>query len=132
MTDDDRDLRARFAALRQEDEARRPDFSVFWGPAGRPRPRWGGRLAAVAVVLVTMMTAILFLRSPRREPAPHVPKPVTSIIEWKAPTDFLLETPGRELLETVPQIGQWPGHSASPGRGRKPAGKKASPTKEES
>jgi len=54
-----------------------------------------------------MVAAILFLRSPGREPKPRAPKPVTSIIEWKAPTDFLLATPGSELLRTVPQIGNW-------------------------
>jgi hypothetical protein len=27
-----------------------------------------------------------------------------SIVTWKAPTDFLLRTPGSELLSTVPQI----------------------------
>jgi|GEM_PF-3913187 len=26
------------------------------------------------------------------------------IAEWRAPTDFLLHTPGRELLTTVPSI----------------------------
>ena len=31
--------------------------------------------------------------------------PMTSIEQWTAPTDFLLETPGRELVETVPRIG---------------------------
>ncbi len=50
----------------------------------------------------------------------------TSITEWKAPTDFLLETPGSELLRTVPQIGNWQGYSMGAGRRRKPAGKKSS------
>ena len=89
-------------------------------------------MAAVAVVLVTMVTAILLFRPPRRKPPRYAPKSVTSITEWKAPTDFLLATPGRELLETVPQIGNWPGYSMGAGRRRKPAGKKISLTKEES
>jgi len=38
-------------------------------------------------------------------PQPEPGKPVASLMEWKPPTDFLLETPGRELLRTVPAIG---------------------------
>ncbi len=52
---------------------------------------------------------------------------VASITEWKAPTDFLLETPGSELLRTVPEIGQWHFYSAMPGAMPSPAGKKLLP-----
>src|SRR6476659_5864137 len=38
---------------------------------------------------------------------------VASLAEWKAPTDFLLETPGRELLRTVPEIGEWRGYTVA-------------------
>jgi hypothetical protein len=53
--------------------------------------------AAVAVAVFTVT------RRPETGP-PWAP----SIEDWTAPTDFLLETPGIELLETVPSIGEVP------------------------
>jgi len=40
-----------------------------------------------------------------------------SITSWKPATDFLLDTPGREMLEGVPDIGEWRGVVNAPGRG---------------
>jgi hypothetical protein len=51
--------------------------------------------AIAILVLIAMTIAVVRQRRP----------PVTeSIVTWKAPTDFLLRTPGSELLSTVPQI----------------------------
>jgi len=50
--------------------------------------------------------------------------PEISITEWKSSTDFLLRTPGLELLETVPRIGEWPASTGSKGGGRKATRKK--------
>jgi hypothetical protein len=101
---DDRDLRARFAALRQEEEAQAPRFAL---PATRAvRRRRTPGLIPVAECALAIAAAIFVLRfvalEPRRPSAP-----VASLTEWRAPTDFLLETPGRELLRTVPALGGW-------------------------
>jgi hypothetical protein len=103
----DDDIRNRFAALRREEEAQAPKFALP-SPAATPRVRWRpvGKLIAVAVCLLATAgvgTLWLHLASQRtgREPG----KPVAFVTDWKAPTDFLLETPGRELLRTVPAIG---------------------------
>ena len=58
-----------------------------------------GTLAAVGLV-AAMITVVW-------RPEPRLPS-MASIEQWTAPTDFLLETPGRQLLETVPLIGTTP------------------------
>jgi len=106
--DDDADLRAAFAALRRDDSASAPGFEPLLAAAearskaaaDRSRrllvPVMAGTLAAAALVAL-VITAV-------RRPAAPLPS-LASIEQWTAPTDFLLETPGREFLETVPRIG---------------------------
>jgi len=105
--DDETDLRGLFAALRRQDSAKTPAFETLLAGAAagrgrrRPWPRGGGLLAAASLV-VAALAAVAVLR------APPPPARVVSIEEWRAPTDFLLRTPGREILETVPLIGERP------------------------
>ena len=99
MTDDDRDLRDRFEQLRHEDRSHVPTFRV---PAARDasRSRWPVRIAvAAAIALIALVLA-----------RPDPPS-VTSgqfdlgVTAWRSPTDFLLVTPGGEMLRTVPAVG---------------------------
>jgi hypothetical protein len=104
--DADRDLSGRFAALRRAEEQYTPEFVSL----RRRRPRSSGSRAlqlAAAACVVIVLAAIVWQRASVRWPQD---RSVASITEWKAPTDFLLETPGRELLRTVPAIGEWPGY----------------------
>jgi len=106
----DDDLRDRFAALRREEEAQAPQYAVLW-PGGAGHGRWPSqakaKLIAVAVCLVTMVAAVFLLRPVPQKLEREASRPVASLTEWRSPTDFLLETPGRELLRTVPAIGVW-------------------------
>lgn len=111
----DSDLRNRFAALRREEESQAPEFSLpSRGRAGHGHRRSAGKLIAFAGCLLTIVAAVFLLRlaplKPKREPG----RPVPSLTQWRAPTDFLLETPGRELLRTVPTIGVWHGYTEAP------------------
>jgi hypothetical protein len=108
MAGDDLDLRERFAALRQEEAAQTPEFDLHRVPARERRRRLSpARIFAVTACVAVAVSVALWLRpaSSRQQPEPG--SPVVSITEWKAPTDFLLETPGRDLLRTVPAIGAW-------------------------
>ncbi|MDQ6802611.1 MAG: hypothetical protein M3041_17525 [Acidobacteriota bacterium] len=84
-------LRDAFGALRQEEAASAPRFDRMWR-ARAPRS-FIPRLAFAAMLLITV--AVLVFR-------PEKPQP--SITAWKAPTDFLLQTPGRELLQSTPDM----------------------------
>ena len=103
---DDVDLRQAFDALRHEDAKAAPAFEAVRARARPPRlTPLGGLLAAASVA-----AAILGLVVRRPDPPP----PMASMEQWTAPTDFLLETPGREILQTVPRIGVLNSRSVSP------------------
>lgn len=96
--EDDRALATAFAELRREEEAQTPPFAEVVrrgrtrsaGAIGllRTRPLW---LAAAVVLAILGVWLGLRAREPRH---PAVP----SLAEWRSPTDFLLATPGRDLL----------------------------------
>jgi hypothetical protein len=104
----DADLRQLFHQLRDEELSRVPSPRMGGvEPAlsdaerreaeskGAPKGRMRGW--ALAIVIITVV-AIATMTHHRRPPVTE------SIVTWKAPTDFLLQTPGSELLSTVPQI----------------------------
>ena len=120
-SDSDDMLRRRFAVLRQEEERHAPEFATLWKVRAGTRRRQARWFAATACALIALL-AFLWMRSAQRRAEE---KTVASITEWKAPTDFLLETPGRELLRTVPEIGKWQVYTSMPGATPTPVGKKA-------
>ncbi len=96
--DDDRALSQAFAELRREEEGRTPAFAEVvrrgrarHAPAAGFLPVRPLRLAA-AVALVALG---VWLGVRGWEPRPAA---VPSLAEWRSPTDFLLATPGRDLL----------------------------------
>jgi len=110
MLDDDRDLYECFAAVRREEEERLPaSTGLSLTSRQHRRRRLSGRLAAATVCLAALIVAVVWLRPGHRVPhersnrAPE--QAVASITSWKPATDFLLQTPGRELLQGVPSIG---------------------------
>lgn len=121
IPEDDRHLRERFAALRREDARQAPDFATTLQrkPARGEGARWLRPAAAAALIVVMAIAAARFYSRPHVQPA-------ISITEWKSPTDFLLETSGHELLESVPQIGEWPERQVIPSASPSPSRKKAS------
>ena len=75
------------------------------GKRGRPWRVW--RLAgAMAVIVATLLIGWEL----RRRAAPSVPETelaaAEKLAEWRAPSDVLLETPGREILRTTPKLGE--------------------------
>ena len=118
MNDDDRDLRALFARLKEEDRAGVPSFRT---PHGRQAPRWGS-VARVAMAAAAILIALVLAWPDRTPPAGARQVVDLRSVTWQSPTDFLLITPGSELLRTVPAVGSpddWtpidlPGRSPAP------------------
>jgi len=119
MSGDDRDLKEYFAAVRREEEARVPAWRAPRSARQGGRLKLAGRLAAAVAGLATTIAAVVWLL-----PGVHVAREGAdrareqagvSITSWKPATDFLLETPGRELLQSVPAIGDGSGVAIAPG-----------------
>jgi len=114
--DPDPDLARRFAALRQQERQAVPPFRLLWAAAGRRRPGAAGRFlllaaAGAAVVAAALLAAWLVAQ---KVPAPRPsPGAAPSIVEWRSPTDFLLRTPGQEILRQPPALGR--GFAIEPG-----------------
>ena len=99
---DDADLRSRFAALRREDAEHAAPFSV---PRRRRAParaplRWVTGAGLAAAVLAMIWVAGVRDAGRRGEFAAYM-----TTTAWRGPTDFLLQTPGREFLSAVPAVG---------------------------
>ena len=101
MNDDDRELRELFSRLKQEDRARVPSFRM---PSAREAPRWGP-MARVAVAAAIVLIALVLLRPDRTPPTMTRQLVDLGTPGWQSPTDFLLITPGSELLRSVPAVG---------------------------
>jgi hypothetical protein len=100
MTPDDDDLRRAFADLRRSDAATAPGYERVLSRVV-PRGRSGRGLAVLASAsVVAAVLAGLAIRRPDPSPLPAV-----SLEGWTGPTDFLLETPGQEILHGEPGIG---------------------------
>src|SRR5947199_313268 len=69
------------------------------GVAARPRGRALGLAAAVVVVVAVVVISL------RRERDGVRLEIDLATVRWQAPTDFLLNLPGDELLRSVPQLG---------------------------
>ena len=95
------------AEQRRLDERLAPDFRSL---LDRPRPRAGrgqaGRFLVAAALLLVIGVA-MWSRS--RPPAPsrsgQASMAAGSLTTWRAPTDFLLETPGSRLWSSPPVFG---------------------------
>lgn len=112
---DDRDLRERFASLRESQRTRMPGFEPLLRRSRR-YSRSGARLAAAGLIATVAAVSLLLSMRDRGVPAEGVATP--SIASWRGPTDFLLATPGRDLLRTVPDIGVMPSTSPATGARR--------------
>jgi hypothetical protein len=100
---DEEELRERFAALRREHTIAAPVFRDTLA-AARSRPHAGDRrrvgfAAGAALVLV----ALVLIRTVRNR---HRTTVDLASVRVHAPTDFLLQLPGADLLRTMPRLGR--------------------------
>jgi hypothetical protein len=123
--DDDRELRERFERLRREDEpSQRPFGAVIAGATLRAPGRAvrRARLLRVATAMVAILVAVVVLvivesrvALERRERWSLRLDPDS--VTWEGPTHFLLDTPGRGLMRTIPVL-EFP-HGAGPAAPRR-------------
>lgn len=116
MSDDlerDPDLARRFEELRRSDDLGAPAFRSVRDRADAARAGSRPVRASRAWILFAGVTAaaavtLLFLRPGVRRPAPARGEVALAlaVTEWRSPTRFLLETPGSELLERLPDSPQ--------------------------
>ena len=98
---EDRSLREFFAAVHADDRA--PAFErLARGPRPRRRASWKPAVAA-AVLVAGLSLAWLAPRlgGPGLSEAEQMAL-ASELSSWQAPLDFLLETPGREILSSAP------------------------------
>lgn len=97
---EDSRLRTHFANLREEDRNAAPPFGRTAAGTAFSRRRLSLRiaLAAMPVLAIAVMLAV---RTPRSADA--VPREIAA---WSSPTAFLLETPGKQLLNQTPRLGE--------------------------
>jgi len=91
-----------FQALRRHDAGLRPPFADTLAAARRRRPtRRGAVVAALAAAAALVLLAVIW-----GGPSRHQGIVDLATARWEAPTDFLLQTPGAQLLRTVPALGR--------------------------
>ena len=96
----DNSLRTAFAELRRDEAERVPPFRaplIPTSPSGEvaAKRRVRGYAFAAIVLLIAIGVAITPHHTRQQQP---------SLSAWRAPTDFLLQTPGRELVQSVPDL----------------------------
>ncbi len=100
MIDKESDLRERFTQLRNEERLAVPRFHLEPPRQRHVAWRW---IAATVIVLLAVVTGIAIRSRPTRF-SESDRAAVRSVADWHPPTDFLLRTPGSEILLTTPRI----------------------------
>jgi hypothetical protein len=103
---EDGQFRSVFAELREADEGAAPSFEdIVAGRAShntRVKSYWSALAAAAGLVIAT---GIGYTWMAERSARLTVPNEVVALSSWRAPTDVLLETPGKTLLTNAPELG---------------------------
>ena len=108
-TDDDRDLKDAFAALGRTG-ANGPSFHQLTSGEALNAARWRQRRRRAALLAVVAVIPAFFVFRARTDRAFDYGRftALTGIdlneVTWEAPSDFLLDVPGRDLLRRVPII----------------------------
>jgi len=100
---DEKEIRQRFAQMREAEREEVPSFAQTYGHARAKRSSSAGiRVRPLVISAAAIVIATLWLVK-ARSLLPTTSTP--AIATWSAPSDILLQTPGRELLSTMPALG---------------------------
>ena len=110
---DDEKISRLFQDAKRADEARVPGFERVLTRSRTERRRLRAAMfAAVALAAVLIVSAVGSWRvRAQREAELTALEKTPAILEWRSPTDFLLETPGHELRDSLPQLGSSVGNN---------------------
>ena len=106
-SNDDRELRERFAALRDEDAASTPSLSgVLRGRLGKGPARPSRWIPVAVLAAAAVVTTVVVVSMPQNmKPSIEVAiAQAQSISSWTAPTDEWLTLSGLEIPNTVPSL----------------------------
>jgi hypothetical protein len=103
---EDSRLRTHFANLLEEDRSAAPPFARTAAAAAAFSRRSSSLRIALAAIPVLAIAVMLAVRTHRSAGA--VPRDLAA---WSSPTAFLLETPGKQLLNQTPRLGEPPIHA---------------------
>ncbi len=121
---DEEQIKKLFLDLRRKDEQRAPAFEEVWSAASSRRRRrrreyvWRAAAALAALALLGVTVALVFHQRTLRYAASALTAPVSIpmngsqfsslpwqstvlISQWRSPTDFLLRSPGEQLLQPI-------------------------------
>ena len=98
---EDSRLRAHFANLREADQGAAPPFGRTAAASANFSRRSSALRVALAAVPVLAIVVMFAVRTHRSTDA--VPRELAA---WSSPTAFLLETPGKQLLNQTPRLGE--------------------------
>jgi hypothetical protein len=98
---EDSRLRKHFANLREEDRSAAPPFGRTAAAAAAPSRRGSSLRIALAAMPVLVIAAMLAVRTHRSRDAV-----ARELAAWSSPTAFLLKTPGKQLLNQTPRLGE--------------------------
>lgn len=94
-------LRKHFANLREEDQSAAPTFGHTAAAAAAVPSGSSWLRIALAAMPVLAIAVMLVLRTHRStDVAPY------NLAGWSSPTEFLLETPGIQILNQTPRLGE--------------------------
>jgi hypothetical protein len=99
---EDEVLRAAFGELRAIERGMTPAFRVS---TSEHQPMFAIAMRGFAAAMLAIFV-ILTCNSIVQTASAPMPSSYVDMTSWKAPTDFLLETPQSDLLKTVPQFGE--------------------------
>ena len=98
---EDNRLRTHFANLREEDQSTAPPFDRTAAAAPAFSRRGSFVRIAFAAMPVLAIAVMLAVRTHRSTDAV-----ARKLAVWSSPTAFLLETPGKQLLNQTPRLGE--------------------------
>jgi hypothetical protein len=109
MTDDDAGVRSAFRTLGIDVRATGPSFRELASPTALRTARWRHRRRRGLAGVVVALLAVVAWQLRDQDSFDYLEfTEATGIdlgeVSWQAPSDFLLNVPGRDLLRTVPLV----------------------------